>query len=157
MCARSRPRGMIRTTVPHFSDEKGVFMPQKKKKNKLDFQGKDLEYYEALMKARETVLAQMQYHVDEALDCSNAEKRGVTTHMADVSNDNSRHEMELRMLSEDGDVLKLIEGALKRLVDGEYGKCQECGEPISEGRLKIRPYAVFCVKCKTRHEQQDKF
>ena len=131
-------------------------MAQKKKKNRLDFQGKDLEYYEALMKARETVLAQMQYHVDEALDCSNAEKRGVTTHMADVSNDNSRHEMELRMLSEDGDVLKLIEGALKRLVDGEYGKCQECGEPISEGRLKIRPYAVFCVKCKTKHEQQAK-
>ena len=130
-------------------------MTQKKKKNKLDFKGKDLEYYDALMKARETVLSQMQYHADEALDCSNSEKRGVTTHMADVYSDNSRHEMELKMLSEDGDVLKLIEGALQRLVDGEYGKCQECGEPISEGRLKIRPYAVFCVKCKTRHEQQD--
>ena len=132
-------------------------MAQKKKKDRLDFQGKDLEYYNALIDAREKVLAQMQYRVDEALDRSNAEKRGVSTHMADVSNDNARHEMELRMLSEDGDVLKLIEGALKRLVDGEYGKCQECGEPISEGRLKIRPYAVFCVKCKTRHEQQDKF
>ena len=141
----------------YIADRENFAMTQKKKKNRLDFQGKDLEYYEALMKARETVLAQMQYHVDEALDCSNAEKRGVTTHMADVSNDNSRHEMELRMLSEDGDVLKLIEEALKRLVNGEYGKCQECGEPISEGRLKIRPYAVFCVKCKTRHEQQDKF
>ena len=132
-------------------------MAQKNKKSKFDFQGKDLEYYEALMKARETVLTQMRYHVDEALDRSNAEKRGVTTHMADVYSDNSRHEMELKMLSEDGDVLKLIEGALQRLVDGEYGKCQECGEPISEGRLKIRPYAVFCVKCKTRHEQQDDF
>ena len=130
-------------------------MTQKKKKNKLDFKGKDLEYYEALMKAREAVLSQMQYHADEALDCSNSEKRGVTTHMADVYSDDSRPELELKMLSEDGDVLKLIEGALQRLVDGEYGKCQECGEPISEGRLKIRPYAVFCVKCKTRHEQQD--
>ena len=155
MCAYEPPWGRIDGTRAFFAWSE-VAMAQKKKKNKLDFQGKDLEYYEALMKARETVLAQMQYHVDEALDCSNAEKRGVTTHMADVSNDNSRHEMELRMLSEDGDVLKLIEGALKRLVDGEYGKCQECGEPISEGRLKIRPYAVFCVKCKTRHEQQEK-
>ena len=72
-------------------------MAQKKKKNRLDFQGKDLEYYEALMKARETVLAQMQYHVDEALDCSNAEKRGVTTHMADVSNDNSRHDTVFKL------------------------------------------------------------
>ena len=131
-------------------------MAQKKKKDRLDFRGKDLEYYNALIEAREKVLAQMQYRVDEALDRSNAEKRGVSTHMADVSNDNARHEMELRMLSEDGDVLKLIEEALKRLENGEYGRCQECGEPISEGRLKIRPYAVFCVKCKTKHEEQAK-
>ena len=131
-------------------------MAQKKKKDRLDFLGKDLEYYNALIEAREKVLAQMQYRVDEALDRSNAEKRGVSTHMADVSNDNARHEMELRMLSEDGDVLKLIEEALKRLENGEYGRCQECGEPISEGRLKIRPYAVFCIKCKTKHEEQAK-
>ncbi len=131
-------------------------MAQKKQKDRLDFQGKDLEYYNALIETRDKVLAQMQYRVDEALDRSNAEKRGVSTHMADVSNDNARHEMELRMLSEDGDVLKLIEEALKRLEKGEYGRCQECGEPISEGRLKIRPYAVFCVKCKTRHEEQAK-
>ena len=131
-------------------------MAQKKKKDRLDFQCKDLEYYNALIEARDKVLAQMQYRVDEALDRSNAEKRGVSTHMADVSNDNARHEMELRMLSEDGDVLKLIEEALKRLEKGEYGRCQECGEPISEGRLKIRPYAVFCVKCKTKREEQAK-
>ena len=129
-------------------------MAQKKKKDRLDFQGKDLEHYNALIEAREKVLAQMQYRVDEALDRSNAETRGVSTHMADVSNDNARHEMELRMLSEDGDVLKLIEEALKRLEKGEYGRCQECGEPISEGRLRIRPYAVFCVKCKTKHENE---
>ena len=50
--------------------------------------------------------------------------------------------------------VELIEGAIQRLIDGEYGKCQECGEPISEGRLAIRPYAVFCVKCKSRHEKE---
>ena len=146
----------MKTIEGRIVGEKRCDMARKTKKGKLDFEGKDREYYEALIKARESVLAQMQHHADEALDCSNADKRGVTTHMADVSNDNSRHEMELRMLSEDGDVLKLIEEALKRLVDGEYGRCQECGEPISEGRLKIRPYAIFCVKCKTKHEEQAK-
>ena len=95
----------------------------------------------------------MNYHASEALDCSNADKRGVTTHMADVSSDNSRHEMEIRMLSEDGDVLHLIDDALERLAKGEYGRCQECGEMIPEGRLKVRPYAVFCIKCKTKHEE----
>ncbi len=125
-----------------------------KKPAKLVFEGKDQEHYEALMRAREMVTSQMKYHVEDALDCSNADKRGVTTHMADVSSDNSRHEMELRMLTEEGNVLQLIEDAIQRLIDGEYGKCQECGEPISEGRLAIRPYAIFCVKCKSRHEKE---
>ncbi|MDR0933257.1 MAG: TraR/DksA family transcriptional regulator [Victivallales bacterium] len=123
-----------------------------KKKKNLVFEGKDKEYYDALMHARDVVTNQMQYHAEDALDCSNADKRGVTTHMADVSSDNSRREMELRMLTEEGNVLQLIEDALQRLTDGEYGICQECGERISEGRLNIRPYAVFCVQCKSKHE-----
>ncbi len=125
-----------------------------KKTDRLVFEGKDKEHYDALMHARDMILRQMQYHAEDALDCSNADKRGVTTHMADVSSDNSRHEMELQLLSEEGDVLQLIEDAIKRLIDGEYGRCQECGEPISEGRLAIRPYAVYCVKCKEMHEKQ---
>lgn len=124
-----------------------------KKKTDLVFEGREKEYYNALMRAREIVSGQMQYHAEEALDCSNADKRGVTTHMADVSSDNSRQEMELRMLTEEGNVLKLIDDALQRLSNGEFGHCQECGEMIPEGRLKIRPYARYCVKCKTRHEQ----
>ena len=123
------------------------------RKLKKVFEGKEKEYYDALMHARDVVTRQMQYHAEDALDCSNADNRGVTTHLADVSSDKSRHEMELRMLTEEGNVLQLIEDALQRLNDGEYGLCQDCGEPISEGRLKIRPYAVFCVKCKSRHEQ----
>ena len=135
-----------------------------KKKTELAFEGKDKEYYEALMHARDIVTKQMQYHAEDALDCTNADKtpryrlklvenEDPSIILADVSSDNSRHEMELRMLTEEGNVLQLIEDALQRLADGEYGRCQECGEMISEGRLKIRPYAVFCVKCKSRHEQ----
>jgi DnaK suppressor protein len=130
----------------------------KKKKNaagKYNFEGKDLEYYNALMEARAAVSSQMRYHA-ESLDRSNSDKRGVTTHMADVASDNAHHEMELRMLTEDGDVLQLIDDAIKRLINGEYGKCQECGEMIAEGRLKVRPYAVFCIKCKTQREKMAK-
>ena len=53
----------------------------------------------------------------------------------------------------EGEVLTLIDEALKRLEQGEYGKCQECGERIPDGRLKVRPYAIFCVKCKSKHEE----
>lgn len=120
-----------------------------------EFKGKELEYYNALMKVRNQLSGQIQGGID-SLDCTNTEKRGVTTHMADVSSDNFRHEMELQMLTENGNTVKLIDDAIERLVNGEYGICMECGERISEARLMARPYAVFCIKCKSRHEEMMK-
>jgi len=126
-----------------------------RKKVQLNYTGKDLEHYNALMEVYYRINSKMRQRADEVLDRSNAEKRGVTTHMADVSSDNASHEIGLRQLSEDGDVLVLVEDALERLAHGEYGKCQDCGEMISEARLKVRPYAVFCVKCKAKREAME--
>jgi RNA polymerase-binding protein DksA len=40
-----------------------------------------------------------------------------------------------------------IEAALQRLAAGTYGDCVSCGEPIGEGRLKVRPAATQCRDC----------
>lgn len=40
-----------------------------------------------------------------------------------------------------------IEQALKRIDEGEYGYCEECGEEIAEKRLEIDPAASHCVRC----------
>ena len=122
-----------------------------------ELSGRNKKFYDLLMQYREMVTNQMKYHVEDALNSDNADKRGVTTHMADMGSDNSRQEMELSMLTEGGNVLQLIEDALKRIVDGEYGKCQDCGEDIPEARLEVRPYAVYCVKCKTIREKNGGF
>ena len=99
-------------------------MPSKTRKP--NFTGKDLCYYNALMSIRNQLSGQIQGCIDENLDCTNSEKRGVTTHMADVSSDNFRHEMELQMLTEDGNTIKLIDDAIERLVHGGFGICMEC-------------------------------
>ena len=127
-----------------------------KKKTPLNYTGKDLEHYNALVEAWNQVSSSIKLRAGEVLDRSGADKRGVTTHMADVSSDTASHEIGLRQLSEDGDVLDLIEDAFERLARGDYGKCQDCGEMISEARLKVRPYAVFCIKCKSRQEEMMK-
>ena len=129
----------------------------KTEKNAWDFKGKKAVYYDRLIKAREAVMGRLQSHAESALDCSEAEKRGVTTHMADVCSDNSRHEMEVRLMTEEGNVLELIERAIKRLAEGTYGICQDCGERISEGRLEARPHAVYCIKCKSAREKRNRF
>lgn len=42
-----------------------------------------------------------------------------------------------------------IEMALKRIEQGEYGWCAECGEPIAFRRLEIDPAAALCIGCAT--------
>ena len=45
------------------------------------------------------------------------------------------------------DELAELEAARERLAAGEYGRCVRCGEPIVEGRLRLRPAATMCVPC----------
>lgn len=117
--------------------------------------GRDKKFYDLLMKYRENVNSQMQYHAEEALSGDSIEKRGVTTHMADTGSDNSHHEMELKLMTEDGNIIQLIEEALERIINGEFGKCRDCGQDIPEARLEVRPYAIYCVKCKSIREKND--
>lgn len=43
----------------------------------------------------------------------------------------------------------LIEAALDRIEAGEYGRCAECGEPISPQRLELDPAVPTCIACAT--------
>jgi DnaK suppressor protein len=131
-------------------------MPNSKYKDLPKLTGKKKEYLDALLEARALVLGQMEYHAADALDSSSSDKRGVTTHMADLGSDNSRHEMELQMLTDEGDVLELIEDAIERLIeDDDFGKCIDCGCDIQEARLDVKPYALYCIKCKSIREKND--
>ena len=40
-----------------------------------------------------------------------------------------------------------IQQALKRIEDGEFGYCVECGEPIAPGRIAVDPTFSSCVRC----------
>jgi DnaK suppressor protein len=119
------------------------------------FRGKKKEFFELLMAARESIVGQMEFHAGEALtqNGSGAESRGMATHMADLGSDNSRHEMELQLLTEEGDVLESIEEALERLKNNEFGLCLDCGDEIPEARLRAKPHAQCCIKCKSIREQ----
>lgn len=44
-------------------------------------------------------------------------------------------------------ILKEVEGALKRCAGGTYGVCEGCGDEISSPRLKAIPWARYCLTC----------
>jgi DnaK suppressor protein len=53
-------------------------------------------------------------------------------------------------------LIRKIKKSLEDIEDGVYGYCEECGDEIAIARLKARPVARRCIKCKTRQEQIEK-
>ncbi|MEW6416679.1 MAG: TraR/DksA C4-type zinc finger protein [Nitrospirota bacterium] len=65
-------------------------------------------------------------------------------------------DISLKQLSTHRENLLKIDEALRKLDEGTYGKCEDCGEDISEERLKLIPFAIYCVDCKEKREQFEK-
>jgi DnaK suppressor protein len=61
-------------------------------------------------------------------------------------------DISLRQLSMHRDTLIKIDTALRKLREGTYGICEECGDEISEKRLNILPFAIYCVDCQEKKE-----
>lgn len=49
--------------------------------------------------------------------------------------------------------LRDIDAALRRIEDGSYGSCTDCGTEIPLERLQVRPTAQRCIDCQARHER----
>ena len=50
--------------------------------------------------------------------------------------------------------IREIDDAIHRMKDGSYGVCEVCGEDIPEGRLEVRPNAMYCAQCKEDLEKR---
>ena len=55
-------------------------------------------------------------------------------------------EVDLVQLRRQEDELRELRHAHDRMRSGDYGRCEECDEPIPFERLKVRPAARFCLK-----------
>jgi len=62
----------------------------------------------------------------------------------------------LRIRDRERKLIGKIKEALARIDDGTFGICEECGDDISEERLKARPMTTLCIDCKTKAEEEEK-
>ena len=53
------------------------------------------------------------------------------------------------------ETLKKIDTALRRIEEGDYGECFECGGEIAQARLRALPFAVRCRDCEAVREATD--
>jgi DnaK suppressor protein len=51
------------------------------------------------------------------------------------------------LLDQARDQLAAVDAAIGRLADGQYGRCERCGQPIAPARLAARPTATTCISC----------
>ena len=66
---------------------------------------------------------------------------------ADIQDD-----IEFALIQMKAETLHKIEEALRRLEEGTFGYCFECGEEIGERRLRALPFAVRCKDCEEARE-----
>ncbi len=65
----------------------------------------------------------------------------------------SDRNFELRIRDRERKLIVKIQEAIKRLDDGVFGICNDCGGTISEKRLIARPVTTQCIDCKTKQEK----
>ncbi|MCP1621743.1 RNA polymerase-binding protein DksA [Pseudomonas nitroreducens] len=74
---------------------------------------------------------------------------------ADVASREESRQWQLRLLEREKKLLDKIDQALERLARGDYGWCEETGEPIGLRRLLLRPTASLCIEAKERQERRE--
>ncbi|MDO5652757.1 MAG: RNA polymerase-binding protein DksA [Brachymonas sp.] len=75
---------------------------------------------------------------------------------ADRATIEEEHALELRTRDRERKLLKKIEQSIQQIDAGEYGYCDETGEPIGVARLIARPTATLSLEAQQRREMRQK-
>ena len=84
------------------------------------------------------------------------EDTSVVPDPADRATIEEEHALELRTRDRERKLLKKIEQSISRIDAGDYGYCDETGEPIGVGRLLARPTATLSLEAQQRRELKQK-
>ena len=76
--------------------------------------------------------------------------------IADRASSETEKALELRTRDRQRKLISKIDSALRRIETGEYGYCEETGEPISLRRLDARPIATMSLEAQERHERAER-
>jgi len=112
----------------------------------------DTERFRAiLLEERERVqraLANLRGDHPGTLDDEVEEISGVSdNHLAETATATLDREIDYTLEENSGQVLTEIDAAVKRIDEGAYGACANCGAQIARERLEAYPWASLCIDC----------
>jgi DnaK suppressor protein len=73
----------------------------------------------------------------------------------DQASSDIEQSMRIRLRNRESLYLKKVNEALRRIEEGTFGECDNCGEPIELKRLEARPTATLCIACKEDEERKE--
>jgi DnaK suppressor protein len=114
------------------------------------------ELRQMLLSLREEVLKRIEEEVGTKLKEDPRFTTLSTMDVGDLSQFDLDSDINYSLLQGQLERLKNIEEALRKLEEGTYGYCEECGEPIPIKRLKVLPFARYCVRCQEKIEKLSK-
>lgn len=113
------------------------------------------------MKSLKDMLLRMREELVREIARRSRESKGKTTQdigdiLDSVSEERTR-ELDMLLTDREKQKLKQIDDALERFEENLYGLCEECGVKIPKARLKVVPFAKYCVECKEAIEREEKY
>ena len=129
------------------SEAELLAMPEREYMNE-----KQLDYFRACLVALKDDLLSNAGETTEHL----REDTTIVPDPADRATIEEEHALELRTRDRERKLLKKISQSLDRIEAGDYGYCDETGEPIGLGRLLARPTATLSLEAQQRREMKQK-
>lgn len=117
------------------------------------------KFKESLLNLRDRIIDEISFLSNDNLNKSSKEASGdlssYSLHMADQGTDNFDREFAASLLNTEHDVLYEIDEALRRIEQGTYGICEISGQPVERERLKVLPFARYCVAVQSEIERKN--
>ncbi len=108
-----------------------------------------------LQEMRTDVLAQLRAQHGGAMSRAESAAEALGNASDDQSQANTERELSFALEERESAELVEIDAALKRIDDGSFGLCVDCGVSIPAARLHANPTAMRCIDCQTKLEKTE--
>ena len=109
-------------------------------------------YEDMLLKRKDEIFETLKNLEEEFNDVSKCDIKEDADFASCSSNSENNFFISQKLKQE----LHEVEEALQDIKNGEYGICKMCEEPINPERLKVKPFAKYCIDCREIIEKERK-
>jgi DnaK suppressor protein len=111
------------------------------------------ELRKGLLKRKDAILKEAKTEIAKYMSGENRQLVDTALDDGDWAVVDISEDINLMRLMSHRKAMHDIDESLRKIAEGTYGICEECGEPISERRLTVIPTATLCISCQENKER----